>query len=111
MELGTEVSRYRLDMDHEWELLELSSFGRQYVQVYSLLYALHFGADSEDPYERTARAFRMYPWAGGWSAVDFYAALRTAVPRDHRPHVVAIQYSSPGYIELIVALGVCPVES
>ena len=37
--------KHRLRMDGEWDLLELSGFGRQYVQVYSILYAFQFGAD------------------------------------------------------------------
>ena len=72
-----EVGRHRLNMDGKWDLLELSSFGRQYVQVYSILYALHFGADKDDPDDRTHHAFRAFPWRGGWSAVGFYESLRS----------------------------------
>ena len=54
------VGRHQLDMDGEWGLLELSGFGRQYVQVYSMMYALHFGAEEEEPEERTgARVWRL----------------------------------------------------
>ena len=105
-----EVGRHRLNMDGKWDLLELSSFGRQYVQVYSILYALHFGADKDDPDDRTHHAFGAFPWRGGWSAVGFYESLRVAIPRNHRPHVIAIEYASPGYIDLavipLVALGI-----
>jgi len=100
------VGRHRLEMDGEWGLLELSGFGRQYVQVYSMMYALHFGADEEDPEERTMYAFGAFPWTGGWSAVDFYDSLRIAVPADHRPRIVAMEYASPGYIELTVIVAV-----
>ena len=100
------VGHHRLEMDAEWGLLELSGFGRQYVQVYSIVYALHFGAEEEDPEERTVHAFGAFPWIGGWSAVDFYDSLRIAVPAGHRPRIVAMQYASPGYIELAVAVGV-----
>lgn len=103
MELNTVVGNYRLEMDREWGLLELSGFGRQYVQVYSLLYALQFGAQ-EGPDDGTLRAFGAFPWTGGWSAVGFYDSLRIAMPRDHRPRIVAIEYASPGYIELGVAV-------
>ena len=93
-------------MDGEWGLLELSGFGRQYVQVYSMMYALRFGAAEEDPDERTVHAFGAFPWIGGWSTVDFYDSLRIAVPTGHRPRIVAMEYASPGYIELAVIAGV-----
>ena len=100
-----EVGRHRLVMDGEWDLLELSGFGRQYVQVYSILYALQFRADQDDPYKKI-HAFTVFPWTGGWSAVGFYNSLRTAVPRAHRPYIVSIEYASPGFIELAVIVSV-----
>ena len=45
------VGGHRLEIDGEWGLLELSGFGRQYVQVYSMLYALQCGAEGEDEEE------------------------------------------------------------
>ena len=56
--------------------------------------------------DRTLHAFRAFPWTGGWSAVDFYDSLRATAPKDHRPHIVAIEYASPGYIELAVVVTV-----
>lgn len=103
------VGDHRLEIDGEWGLLELSGFGRQYVQVYSMLYALQCGAEGEDeeePDDRTLRAFGAFPWTGGWSAVDFYDSLRIAVPHNQRPQILAMEYASPGYIELGVILGV-----
>ena len=46
------------------------------------------------------RAFRAFPWRGGWSAVGFYEQLRIAVPPKHRPRLVAIEYASPGFMDL-----------
>ena len=100
-----EVGRHRLAMDGEWDLLELSGFGRQYVQVYSLIYTLQFRANQDDSSERV-HAFSVFPWTGGWSAVGFYNSLRTAIPRAHRPYIVVIEYASPGFIELAVIVGV-----
>ena len=100
------AGRHRLEMGGEWGLLELSGFGRQYVQVYSFLYALESATDNEELNEATARAFRAFPWAGGWSAVDFYDKLRAGVRKDQRPRIVSIEYSSPGYIELGVVVAV-----
>ena len=97
---------YRLQIDREWELFELSGFGRQYVQIYSFLYAFEYGIKQEYPNHRALHAFEAFPWAGGWSAVNFYETLRVAVPRHLRPRVVAIRYASPGFIELAVVLAV-----
>jgi len=50
--------------------------------------------------ERLHRAYALYPWAGGYSAVNFYNELERIIPRSGRPTVKAIVYSSPGYIDL-----------
>ena len=101
-------SKTRLSLDGEWSLLDLSSFGRQYVQVYSFSYAIEHGVPKDledDPFGfKRVRAFEVFPWAGGWSAVGFYESLRVSVPMEHRPRIVAIQYESPGYIDLGVCL-------
>lgn len=101
------VGTRTLSLDGEWSLLELSGFGRQYIQAYCFLYALSFnGHPADDSFpddpdtERVAAAFRMFPWKGGWSAVDFYEQLRISVPPKHRPKIVQIEYASPGFIEL-----------
>ena len=103
------ASKMRLTLGGKWSLLDLSSFGRQYVQVYSFLYAIEHGATEDlddDPFglNRFLRAFEVFPWAGGWSAVGFYESLRVLVPEEHQPRLVAIKYESPGYIDLGVFL-------
>ena len=100
------IDRHRIEVDGEWDLLEFSNFGRQYVQVYSILYAFHFGANQDNPDDRTLHAFRAFPWKGGWSTVGFYDSLRFAMPRNHRPRIVAIEYASPGYMDLLAVPGV-----
>ena len=102
---GTAES-YRLEVDGDWELLELSDFGRQYVQVYSLIHALHAagergGGALED---WITRAFRVFPWRGGWSSVNFFKSLIYAVPDEYTPRVGRIEYASPGSIELQLAV-------
>lgn len=93
----------RLPLDGAWSLLELSGFGRQYVQSYSFFHAIRFGADGEME-GMVEYAFRGFPWRGGWSTVDFYEVLQSIVPEDERCRVVAIEYASPGYIDLGVVL-------
>ena len=100
------LGSHRLEMDGDWGLLELSGFGRQYVQLYSFLYVLESTGAEPEPDEATLHPFRAFPWAGGWSAVDFFDSLRVAVPPTHRPRIASIRYSSPGYIELTLAVAV-----
>lgn len=104
------VGTYRLHMDGDWGLFELSQFRRQYVQLYSFLYVLTYAPDpaqeSPSPHDYTVSyAFRAFPWRGGWSAVDFFGSLSRIVPTEHRPRIVAIQYSSPGFVDLALLLG------
>jgi hypothetical protein len=110
---NAEVEPYRLEMDHDWSLVEISSFGRQYTQLYSLFYSLRYRArvqeavveDDEDEGfdfddDRARRVYRTYPWRGGYSAVNFYQSLYYQVPKRHRPQIVRIAYASPGFVEL-----------
>jgi len=41
-----------------------------------------------------------YPWAGGWSAANFYRSLVRNLRDDAVPRVVQIQFASPGFIDL-----------
>ena len=97
---------YRLLVDGGWGLLELSNFGQQYVQVYSLIHALEVEAEeggaSEDRFRWALRAF---PWRGGWSAVNFFKSLIAAVPGEYAPRIAKIEYASPGSIDLLLAVG------
>ena len=96
---------YRLELDGDWGLWELSEFGRQYVQAYSFYHVL-IAADrgNELCLYRLRWALHAFPWRGGWSSVDFFDALVRTVPRSHLPRVRRIQYSSPGFIEITVGI-------
>ena len=100
-----EVGRYSLELGGDWDLQDLSVF-RQYLHVYSVMYALQVSSYRDESRTRTSLAFEAYPWKGGWSAVDFYERLRRATPARHRPRIVSIQFSSPGFIELLLLVPV-----
>ena len=96
---------YRLDMDGEWGLLELSGFGRQYVQVYSFYHVLTAAERGHElSLARLRWALHAFPWRGGWSSVDFFDALVRTVPRSHLPRLRRMRYSSPGFIEFTVGI-------
>lgn len=94
---------YRILMDERWSLDDLYVFPRAYEQVYFALEAITPSANSSDE-ERILRAFRAFPWRGGYSAINFYNQLKYATPLRYRPQIVAIQYASPGYMELLLFL-------
>lgn len=96
---------YRIELDGRWSLQDFSRFGNEYLQAYAFFYAIEAKsaavvADELDSDGHVDYAFRAFPWKGGWSTVDFYNILAHAVPEEHRPRIIAIQYASPGYLDL-----------
>jgi hypothetical protein len=94
---------YRIFMDERWTLDDLYVFPRAYEQVYFALDALT-PSETQSDEARIVRAFQAFPWRGGYSAVNFFSQLKYATPTEQRPAVVAIQYASPGYMELLLFL-------
>ncbi|MEZ0150397.1 MAG: hypothetical protein AB9Q19_13955 [Candidatus Reddybacter sp.] len=96
-----------LKLDKEWDMQELASLSKLYIQCYSLVYSLSgFEVDSTD--EKVIDWFQgtyaKYPWRGGFSTVNFYNSLYAKVPYAERPQIQEIQYASPGHIKLKEAL-------
>ncbi|HEY4359519.1 MAG TPA: hypothetical protein VGN17_01050 [Bryobacteraceae bacterium] len=109
------ASSYRIQLDGRWSLEDLTILPHDYLQVYAVvahvlmlqdLPPVDFGdGDSPlfDPFlTRTERWGMLYPWAGGYSAVNFYRALVRNLTPNSRPTIIAIQYASPGYIDLLL---------
>ncbi|HEV7877096.1 hypothetical protein [Bradyrhizobium sp.] len=66
---------YAILMDGRWTLDDLYKLPRTFEQAYFALDAL-IPSDNDADADRVARAFRAYPWQGGYSAVNFYNQLR-----------------------------------
>jgi hypothetical protein len=94
---------YPIHMDGRWTLEDLYKFPRTYEQAYFALDAL-IPSESQLDFERVDRAFRAFPWQGGYSAVNFYNQLKYATPVGARPEVLSIHYASPGAITLSLIL-------
>jgi hypothetical protein len=90
---------FRIDIDGKWSLENLYEFPRSFEQVYFAVESLAPAAN-RDADERIENAFRAFPWAGGYSVVNFYNQLKLATPPKRRPQVNSIRYASPGWIEL-----------
>ena len=96
---------YKINIDERWTLEDLYVFSHTYEQVYFLTYSL-FPELPDTAIDRVARAYQAFPWKGGYSAVNFYNQLKYAVPPAKRPKIVAIQYASPGFIDLALIVAV-----
>lgn len=94
-----DYARYRILLNEDWSLEDLYVFPRAYEQVYFFYTSLNSEIDEEQS-DRIARAYRSMPWQGGYSAVNFFNQLKYATPRLGRPRIIAIQKSSPGYLDL-----------
>ena len=100
------LDNYRIQIDGEWTLRDLYEFPRVYSQLYSFLYVLTFNSPDDSYDERVDSAFRSHPWRGGFSAVNFYSQLGYIVPNRDRPRINSIRYSSPGWLELTLAVAI-----
>jgi hypothetical protein len=94
---------YPIHMDGRWTLEDLYKFPRTYEQAYFALDAL-IPSESQVDFERVDRAFKAFPWQGGYSAVNFYNQLKYATPIRARPEILSIEYASPGAITLTLIL-------
>jgi hypothetical protein len=102
--MAEDWERYKILLDGEWSLAEFYELPHAYSQVYAFVYSLE-SPDGLAEYNAVLR-YSSYPWRGGFSSLNFYQQLQDAVPSEDRPIIVSIQYSSPGWIELGLAVGV-----
>ena len=85
---------YRISLDGEWMLPELSEFLQTYNQVYSFLYSLQAPPPDQNKLEKLQQA---YIPLGNFTP---HNALTDLVPQQHLPKVASMHYASPGWIEL-----------
>ena len=102
------VYRIVLPDSADWTLEDLYVFPRTYEQCYMFIYCLDSDLSIKDK-EAIDMAFENYPWAGGFSYVNFYQILRARVPQKSRPKLRSIHKASPGWIELAMNLDVAVV--
>lgn len=99
------VYRIELPESTDWTLEDLYVFPRTFEQCYTFIYCLDSDLPARDK-EAIDNAFSNYPWAGGYSYVNFYQILRTRIPPKSRPKLRSIHKASPGWIELALNLDV-----
>ena len=92
-----------LRLDNEWDMEELATLSRLYIQCYSLVFSLSDFAvktDNERTFDWFKGAYAKYPWRGGFSTINFYHTLYAKIPYEQRPVIQEIRYASPGHIKL-----------
>jgi hypothetical protein len=99
LQIMAESDKYRIRLDGSWSLKDFYELPHVFGQIYAFHCAFMLGDEARDP-ERLAEAFVLYPWRGGYSAVNFYNVISRQIPQGLRPKVTSIQYSSPGWFEL-----------
>lgn len=96
-----EADVYRVLMDERWELEDLYGFPHAYSQCHSFIYCFDTELDPRNA-ERIDIALEGYPWRGGYSYVNIYTVLHHQIPVPHRPKIAAIQYASPGWLDILL---------
>lgn len=92
---------YRVLMDERWDLEDLHLFPHAFGQAYSFIYCLDTDLEPRKA-ARIDEALQEYPWQGGYSYVNVYQVLHHQVPAEERPKIRAIQYASPGWMDLLL---------
>ena len=92
-----------LKLDKEWDMEEMATLSKLYIQCYSLVFSLSDFAlktNDERAFDWFKGTYANYPWRGGFSAVNFYNSLYAKIPYEQRPIIIEIRYASPGHIKL-----------
>src|SRR4051812_45820153 len=88
---STKTDLYQIPIGGNWTLEDLYVFPRAYEQCYFMYLSLHQGAPGLRD-DSATYAYEVFPWQGGYSAVDFYNRLKWAVPKRRRPRISRIEY-------------------
>ncbi len=90
---------YRVLLDGQWSLEDLTNFSRVYSQCYAFLYCLDTEA-VDIASSRIGSALHSLELRGGLSYVNVYDIFKSHVEKQHRPQIKSIQYASPGWLDL-----------
>lgn len=101
---------YRIELDRRWKLEEFHNFTKNYEQAYFAYFVLYAvseeGGQNDLLFRSVSSNLKGYPWQGGHSVVAFYTGVKRTIGRRNIPEVKAINYASPGYMDLLLQLPV-----
>jgi hypothetical protein len=90
---------YRILIDGDWSLEDLTNFSRVYFQNYSFIYCLDTEA-VDIASSRIKSVLETHELRDGLTYVNIYDIFRSHINRNDKPQVKSLQYNSPGWIEL-----------
>lgn len=103
--MASSDNSYRILLDGEWSLEDLMNFSRVYFQNYSFIYCLDTEA-VDIASSRIKSVLENYELRNGLSYVNIYDIFRSHIAKSEKPQVKSIQYSSPGWLELVLNVDV-----
>lgn len=92
-------TNYKINLDGELYLDDLAGIPKLYLQLYSFHYGIEYLAHESVRYVFNSKISK---WRGGFSVVNLFNGLKSAMPSIHRPRLFGMQYNSPGSITLDV---------
>lgn len=93
----------RFNVDGKWDMKEFGKFHSYVSDLYSLSRSIDLFLDEQVEIDRKRKVMASFvkPWEGGGSYYGFFRSLSAAGGRDYRPDIKAIQWASPGHIDIV----------
>lgn len=97
-----EASVQRFLLDGNWDMREFAKFHSQISDLYALTKSVVFFQDIPgfNEVKRSIVEAFIRPWQGGGSYLGFFKSLAKLGGREFRPNIKAIQWASPGYLDV-----------
>lgn len=96
-------SRQRFNVDGQWDMKEFSKFHSYISDLYAVTRGIDIFVDEDQSLDVRRKVMESFvkPWEGGGSYFGFFKSLSKAGGAEYRPRVGAIQWASPGYIDVV----------
>lgn len=93
----------RFDVDGQWDMREFGKFHAQISDLYAFSQSVEQYSDKATSVEHKRQIMESFvkPWQGGGSYYGFFKSLAKAGGDDARPDIKAIQWASPGYMDVV----------
>jgi hypothetical protein len=93
----------RFQVDGKWDMREFGKFHSQMSDLYALTQSIE---SFEDPHATDKQRRQIVesfskPWEGGGSYLSFFRSLARAGGEDAKPDIKAIQWASPGHMDVV----------
>lgn len=92
----------RFNVDGNWDMKEFSKFHSHVSDLYGLTYSIDEFLDDQASIDKKREIMSAFvkPWEGGGSYYGFFNSMAKTGGRSARPDIKAIQWASPGYIDI-----------